>query len=55
MVNDKNTSGAYRGFTPGVYFIRNDKVVARNGGPDDGLIGTQIASSQCKRLGYEVP
>ena len=55
MVNDKNTAGAFRGFTPGVYFIRNGKVVARNGGPDDGPVGAQFAKRQCKELGYEVP
>lgn len=55
MVNDKNTRGAYEGFTPGVYFIRNGKVVAHNGGPDDGPIGAKFARDQCKKLGYEVP
>lgn len=55
MVNDKNTRGAYEGFTPGVYFIRNGKVVARNGGPDDGPIGAKFARDQCEKLGYEVP
>jgi hypothetical protein len=55
MVNDKNPRGAYEGFTPGVYFIRNGKVVAHNGGPDDGPIGAKFARDQCKKLGYEVP
>ena len=55
MVNDKNTSGAYSGFYPAVYFIRNGKVVASNGGPGDGPIGTQFARRQCKELGYNVP
>ena len=55
MVNDKNTRGAYEGFTPGVYFIRNGKVVAHNGGPDDGPVGAQFARRQCKQLGYEAP
>ena len=55
MVNDKNTRGAYEGFTPGVYYIRNGKVVAHNGGPDDGPVGAQFARRQCKQLGYEVP
>ena len=36
MVNDKNTYGAFTGFYPAVYFIRNGKVVASNGGPGDG-------------------
>jgi hypothetical protein len=55
MVNDKNTRGAYSGFTAGVYFIRNGKVVAYNGGPDDGPIGAKFAREQCKTLGFEVP
>ena len=55
MVNDKNTRGAYTGFYPAVYFIRNWKVVASNGGPGDGPIGTQFATRQCKELGYTVP
>lgn len=55
MVNDKNTYGAYTGFYPAVYFIRNGKVVASNGGPGDGPVGTQFARRQCKQLGYAVP
>jgi hypothetical protein len=55
LVNDKNTAGAYTGFYPAVYFIRNGKVVASNGGPGDGPVGTQYARKQCKELGYEVP
>ena len=55
MVNDKNTRGAYAGFDPAVYFIRNGKVVASNGGPGDGPVGTQFARRQCKELGYDVP
>jgi hypothetical protein len=55
MVNDKNTVGAYTGFYPAVYFIRDGKVVASNGGPGDGPVGTQFARRQCKELGYNVP
>lgn len=55
MVNDKNTQGAYTGFDPAVYFIRNEKIVAANGGPGDGPVGTQFARRQCRELGYEVP
>ena len=55
MVNDKNTRGAYTGFYPAVYFIRNGKVMASNGGPGDGTVGTQFARRQCKELGYDVP
>jgi hypothetical protein len=55
MINDKNSRGAYEGFTPGVYYIRNGKVVARNGGPDDSPLGAKYARDQCRKLGYEVP
>ena len=55
MVNDKNTRGAYVGFSPAVYFIRNGKVVAANGGPSDGPVGGQFARRQCKELGYAAP
>jgi len=55
LVNDKNTMGAYTGFYPAVYFIRDGKVVASNGGPGDGPVGTQFARRQCKELGYDVP
>ena len=55
MVNDKNTRGAYIGFYPAVYFIRNGKVVATNGGPSDGPVGGQFARRQCKELGYTAP
>lgn len=55
MINDKNQLGAYEGFTPAVYYIRFGKVVAANGGPDDGPIGGTFARRQCRELGYEVP
>ena len=55
MVNDKNTRGAYIGFYPAVYFIRNGKVVATNGGPTDSPVGGQFARRQCKELGYNAP
>ena len=55
MINDKNSRGAYDGFSPGVYFIRNGKVVAHNGGPDDGPVGAKYARDQCKEIGYTVP
>jgi hypothetical protein len=55
MINDKNPRGAYEGFTPGVYYIRNGKVMARNGGPDDSPLGAKYARDQCRKLGYEVP
>jgi hypothetical protein len=55
MVNDKNSYGAFTGFIPAVYFIRNGKVVAANGGPNDSPVGDEFARRQCKQLGYEVP
>jgi hypothetical protein len=50
-VNDKNRSGAYAGFYPMTVFIRNEKIVQVNGGPDDFGVGAQYARSQCKQLG----
>jgi hypothetical protein len=50
-VNDKNTAGAFAGFYPMTVFIRNEKIVQVNGGPDDFGIGAQYARSQCKQLG----
>ena len=50
-VNDKNSSGAYSGFYPMVFFFRHEKIVQVNGGPDDFGIGAQYARSQCKQLG----
>ena len=50
-VNDKNRSGAYAGFYPMTVFIRNEKIVQVNGGPDDFGVGAQYARSQCKSLG----
>jgi hypothetical protein len=50
-VNDKNASGAYAGFYPMTVFIRNEKIVQVNGGPDDFGVGAQYARDQCKQLG----
>jgi hypothetical protein len=50
-VNDKNSSCAYSGFYPMVFFFRHEKIVQVNGGPDDFGIGAQYARSQCKQLG----
>ncbi|MGH8669963.1 MAG: hypothetical protein ACREUH_12095 [Burkholderiales bacterium] len=51
-VNDKNRSGAYEGFYPMTVFLRNEKIVAVNNGPDDfGVIGAQYARQQCSELG----
>ena len=50
-VNDKNRSGAYAGFYPMTVFVRHEKIVQVNGGPDDFGVGAQYARSQCEQLG----
>ena len=51
-VNDKNKAGAYDGFYPMSFVLRNEKIVAENGGPDDAnIIGAKYAREQCERLG----
>jgi hypothetical protein len=50
-VNDKNRLGAFSGFYPMTFFIRHEKIVQVNGGPDDFGIGAQYARSQCEQLG----
>lgn len=50
-VNDKNTAGAFQGFYPMVVFIRNEKIVHVNGGPDDFGVGAEYARRQCATLG----
>jgi hypothetical protein len=51
-VNDKNRQGAFEGFYPMTFFIRNEKIVAVNNGPDDfGIIGARYAREQCELLG----
>jgi hypothetical protein len=51
-VNDKNKSGAYDGYYPMTFILRNEKIVAVNGGPDDAnIIGAKYAREQCERLG----
>jgi hypothetical protein len=51
-VNDKNKQGAYDGFYPMSFVLRNEKIVAVNGGPDDSnIIGAKYAREQCERMG----
>ena len=51
-VNDKNKAGAYDGFYPMSFVLRNEKIVAVNGGPDDAnIIGARYAREQCEQLG----
>jgi len=51
-VNDKNKQGAYDGFYPMTFVIRNEKILHVNGGPDDAnIIGSRYAREQCEQLG----
>ena len=51
-VNDKNRQGAYNGFKPMTFFIRNEKIVAANNDPDNsGPLYAEYASRQCAELG----
>ena len=51
-VNDKNKQGAYEGFFPMSFVLREEKIVAVNGGPDDAnVIGARYAREQCAQLG----
>ncbi len=51
FVNDKDTKGAYEGPYPMVFFIREGKIVAVNGGSDDTFIGWRYARTGCNELG----
>jgi hypothetical protein len=52
FVNDKSRQGAFEGFYPVTFFIRDEKIVAVNNGPDDfGIIGARYAREQCELLG----
>jgi hypothetical protein len=51
-VNDMNKKGAYDGFFPMTFVLRDEKIVAVNNGPDDyGAIGARYAREQCAQLG----
>ena len=51
-VNDKNKDGAFEGFYPMSFILRDEKIIAVNGGPDDGaIIGPNYARKQCEQLG----
>ena len=44
--------GKLAGFYPMTFFIREDKIVAVNNGPDDpGLVSARYAREQCSQLG----
>jgi len=51
-VNDRNSSGAYDGFRPMTFFIRNEKIVAANNDPDHhSPVYSEFAREQCAVLG----
>jgi hypothetical protein len=51
-VNDKNRQGAYEGFYPMTFMMREEKIAHVNNGPDDfGVIGSRYAREQCELLG----
>lgn len=51
-VRDRDRSGEWRETYPMTVFIRNEKVVAVNNGPDSfGPVGLAYARQQCKELG----
>ena len=52
FINDKNKAGAYDGFYPMSFVLRDEKIVHVNGGPDDAnIIGSRYAREQCEQLG----
>jgi hypothetical protein len=51
-INDKNKKGAYDGYYPMTFVLREEKIVAVNGGPDDAnVIGARYAREQCAQMG----
>jgi len=51
FVNDRDSKGALEGAYPMVFFIRDGKIVAVNGGSDDNVIGWRYARTGCNELG----
>jgi len=49
---DSFTVGAYGGFRPIVFFIRDGVIVGTNNEPGDDGIGYRFAETDCKTLGY---
>jgi hypothetical protein len=51
-VNDVDWAGRHEGFYPMTFFLRDEKIVAFNNGPEDfGAIGATYARRQCDQLG----
>jgi len=51
VVNDKDSKGVSESPYPMVFFIRDGKIVAVNGGSDDNVIGWRYARTGCNELG----
>ncbi len=51
FINDKNKDGAYEGFYPMTFVLRDEKIIAANGGTDDNVIGATYAREQCDQMG----
>jgi hypothetical protein len=55
-VRDKNRQGVFDDMYPMTVFLRNEKIVAVNNGPDNfGPSGPLYARQQCKQLGAPFP
>ena len=55
-VRDKNREGVFADMYPMTVFLRNEKIVAVNNGPDNfGPSGPLYAREQCKELGAPFP
>ena len=50
-INEKTPKAAYEGAYPMVFFIRDGKIAAVNGGSDDNVIGWRFARTGCNELG----
>jgi hypothetical protein len=51
FITDKDSKGAPEAPYPMVFFIRDGKIVAVNGGGDDNVIGWRYARTGCNELG----
>ena len=54
LYKDNSISGAYGGFRPIVFFIRDGKIVGTNNEPGDDGIGYRFAETDCKTLGADL-
>ena len=51
FINEKDSKGVLEAPYPMVFFIRDGKIVAVNGGSDDNVIGWRYARTGCNELG----